>query len=89
VPEDATARFLTDLTAALVAASILGGLARRLGITPILGYVVAGIAIAGAHDVLVPEAEGAYRFAEAVLGELGLPRERIAAVVNDDRARLS
>ncbi|HEY1883263.1 MAG TPA: cation:proton antiporter [Candidatus Cybelea sp.] len=45
VPEDATTRFLTDLTAALVAASILGGIARRLGITPILGYVIAGIAI--------------------------------------------
>jgi voltage-gated potassium channel Kch len=44
---------------------------------------------AGAHDVLVPEAEGAYRFAEAVLGELGLPQERIAAVVDDDRARRS
>ncbi|HEY2473181.1 MAG TPA: cation:proton antiporter, partial [Candidatus Cybelea sp.] len=45
MPEEATTRFLADLTAALVAASILGGLARRLGITPILGYVIAGIAI--------------------------------------------
>ncbi|HEY6486769.1 MAG TPA: cation:proton antiporter [Candidatus Cybelea sp.] len=44
---------------------------------------------AGAHDVLVPEAEGAYRFAETVLGELGLPQERIAAAVLDDRSRLS
>jgi hypothetical protein len=44
---------------------------------------------AGAHDVLVSEAEGAYRFAETVLGELGLPWERIAAAVRDDRARLS
>jgi CPA2 family monovalent cation:H+ antiporter-2 len=44
---------------------------------------------AGAHDVLVPEAEGAYRFAETVLGELGMPQERIAAAVLDDRSRLA
>jgi CPA2 family monovalent cation:H+ antiporter-2 len=45
VQEHATAIFLADLTAAVVAASILGALARRLGITPVLGYVIAGIAI--------------------------------------------
>jgi CPA2 family monovalent cation:H+ antiporter-2 len=40
-----TATFLADLTVALVAASVLGSLARAARITPILGYVLAGIAI--------------------------------------------
>jgi hypothetical protein len=44
---------------------------------------------AGAHDVLVPEAEGAYRFAETVLSELGISQERVAAVVLAERSRLS
>ncbi len=43
--ENATAVFLADLTVALVSASILGLLARAARITPILGYVVAGIII--------------------------------------------
>ncbi|HKU67193.1 MAG TPA: cation:proton antiporter [Candidatus Baltobacteraceae bacterium] len=62
-----TSVFLADLTIALVAASILGSLARALRITPILGYVVAGIAIG-------PFTPG-YRTADASLsglGELGL-----------------
>jgi CPA2 family monovalent cation:H+ antiporter-2 len=67
VPEDATTRFLTDLTAALVAASILGGLARRLGITPILGYVIAGIAI-GPFALGTPASTGSL----GGLSELGL-----------------
>jgi CPA2 family monovalent cation:H+ antiporter-2 len=40
-----TVGFLADLTAALVAAGILGAIARKIGVTPALGYVVAGIAI--------------------------------------------
>lgn len=40
-----TIGFLADLTVALVAAGILGAIARKLGVTPALGYVVAGIAI--------------------------------------------
>ena len=67
MPEDATTRFLTDLTAALVAASILGGLARRLGITPILGYVIAGIAI-GPFTLGNPASAGSL----GGLSELGL-----------------
>ncbi|HKU81900.1 MAG TPA: cation:proton antiporter, partial [Candidatus Tumulicola sp.] len=65
--QDSTARFLADLTAALVAASMLGALARRLGITPVLGYVVAGIAIG-------PFTPGYQAGAEALggLSELGL-----------------
>jgi CPA2 family monovalent cation:H+ antiporter-2 len=43
--EHGTATFLLDLTAALVAASIFGGLARAAKVTPILGYVLAGIVI--------------------------------------------
>lgn len=62
-----TSVFLADLTVALVAASVLGSLARALRITPILGYVVAGIAIG-------PFTPG-YHTADASLsglGELGL-----------------
>lgn len=62
-----TAQFLADLTVALVIASALGGLARAAGITPILGYVIAGIAIG-------PFTAG-YHTADASLsglGELGL-----------------
>lgn len=40
-----TSVFLADLTVALVAASALGALARSVRVTPVLGYVVAGIAI--------------------------------------------
>lgn len=43
--ENGTVVFLADLTAALVAASILGSLARAARVTPVLGYVVAGILI--------------------------------------------
>ncbi|HEX4014809.1 MAG TPA: cation:proton antiporter [Candidatus Cybelea sp.] len=64
---DATTRFLTDLTAALVAASIFGGIARRFGITPILGYVIAGIAI-GPLYAATPESTGSL----GGLSELGL-----------------
>lgn len=37
--------FLTDLTVALAAAALCGGLAARLRVNPILGYLAAGIAI--------------------------------------------
>jgi CPA2 family monovalent cation:H+ antiporter-2 len=37
--------FLTDLTVALAAAAVGGGLAARLRVNPILGYLAAGIAI--------------------------------------------
>ncbi len=43
--EAATVTFLTDLTVALVAASVFGYVARALKLSPILGYVVAGIVI--------------------------------------------
>ncbi|HEY5425445.1 MAG TPA: cation:proton antiporter, partial [Candidatus Tumulicola sp.] len=43
--EQVTATFLLDLTVALVAASIFGAIARAFKVTPILGYVVAGIVI--------------------------------------------
>jgi CPA2 family monovalent cation:H+ antiporter-2 len=62
-----TATFLADLTVALVTASILGSLARAVRVTPILGYVIAGIAIG-------PFTPG-YHTADASLsglGELGL-----------------
>lgn len=62
-----TATFLADLTVALVAASVLGSLARAVRVTPILGYVIAGIAIG-------PFTPG-YHTADASLsglGELGL-----------------
>ena len=42
---NATISFLADLTAALVAATAGGALARALRITPVMGYLVAGIAI--------------------------------------------
>ncbi|MDE2572075.1 MAG: cation:proton antiporter, partial [bacterium] len=42
---DATITFLADLTAALVAATVGGALSRALRITPVLGYLVAGVAI--------------------------------------------
>ncbi|TAM76630.1 hypothetical protein EPN44_04750 [bacterium] len=42
---NATISFLADLTAALVAATAGGALARALRITPIMGYLVAGVAI--------------------------------------------
>lgn len=64
---DSTAQFLADLTAALVAASILGAIARRLGVTPVLGYVVAGI-------IIGPFTPGYQASTEALggLSELGL-----------------
>lgn len=43
---------------------------------------------AGAADVLVPEAEGAYGFAEAVLAQLGVPAESVSALVHEERAQL-
>ena len=42
---DATTRFLADVTAALIAGSIAGAAARALRITPIVGYLLAGVAI--------------------------------------------
>lgn len=42
---DATTRFLADVTAALIAGSIAGAAARSLRITPIVGYLLAGVAI--------------------------------------------
>lgn len=58
-----TAQFLGDLTVALVVATALGSLARAAGITPVLGYVLAGIAIG-------PFTPG-YHTADASLGGLG------------------
>lgn len=58
-----TAQFLADLTVALVAATALGSLARAAGVTPVLAYVVAGIAIG-------PFTPG-YHTADASLGGLG------------------
>jgi len=43
--EQATVTFLTDLTVALVAATVLGALARAAKVTPVLGYVLAGVVI--------------------------------------------
>ena len=43
--EEVTVTFLTDLTVALVAASVLGALARSVKVTPVLGYVLAGVVI--------------------------------------------
>ena len=43
--EQITVTFLTDLTVALVAARVFGGLARAAKITPALGYVLAGVVI--------------------------------------------
>ncbi|MDQ2872482.1 MAG: cation:proton antiporter [Candidatus Eremiobacteraeota bacterium] len=43
--QHATVVFLADLTVALVAASVLGALARAVRVTPILGYVAAGMLI--------------------------------------------
>lgn len=43
--EQITATFLLDLTVALVAASVFGALARAVKVTPILGYVLAGVVI--------------------------------------------
>jgi CPA2 family monovalent cation:H+ antiporter-2 len=63
----ATSQFLADLTVALVVAGALGAVARALRVTPILGYVLAGIAIG-------PFTPG-YHAADASLsglGELGL-----------------
>lgn len=62
-----TATFLADLTVALVTATVLGSLARAVRVTPILGYVIAGIAIGPFTPV--------YHTADASLsglGELGL-----------------
>lgn len=42
---DATTTFLADVTVALIAGSIAGALARALRITPIVGYLLAGVAI--------------------------------------------
>lgn len=58
-----TAQFLADLTVALVVATALGSLARAAGITPVLGYLLAGIAIG-------PFTPG-YHAADASLGGLG------------------
>jgi CPA2 family monovalent cation:H+ antiporter-2 len=42
---DATTQFIADVTVALVAGSLAGTATRALGITPIIGYIVAGIII--------------------------------------------
>ncbi|HEX3456979.1 MAG TPA: cation:proton antiporter family protein [Candidatus Baltobacteraceae bacterium] len=47
---------------------------------------VAALRSAGASDALVPETEGAFSFAEAVLAELGVDQERIEALVREQRA---
>jgi len=44
---------------------------------------------AGASDVLVPEAEGAFGFAQAVLADMGLSEDRIDALVREHRAALA
>lgn len=42
---DATTTFVADVTVALIAASIAGAVARFVRITPVIGYIAAGIAI--------------------------------------------
>ncbi|HVA37998.1 MAG TPA: cation:proton antiporter [Candidatus Dormibacteraeota bacterium] len=42
---DGTITFISDLAVALLTASVAGAVARWLGITPVLGYLVAGVAI--------------------------------------------
>ena len=42
---DATTTFLADITVALIAGSAAGFLARTLRITPVVGYLLAGVAI--------------------------------------------
>lgn len=42
---DAATNFIADVTVALVAGSLAGLAARALGITPVIGYIVAGIII--------------------------------------------
>ncbi len=49
---------------------------------------VAALRSAGASDALVPETEGAFSFAEAVLTELGVGEERIEALVREQRAAI-
>jgi voltage-gated potassium channel Kch len=44
---------------------------------------------AGAADVLVPEAEGAFGFAQTVLADLGLSEELIDALIREQRAALA
>jgi len=44
---------------------------------------------AGAADVLVPEAEGAYGFAEVVLAKLGVAPDTVSALVREHRSRLT
>lgn len=58
-----TTVFLADLTLALVTASILGSLARAARVTPILGYLVAGV-------IIGPFTPG-YHTADASLSGLG------------------
>lgn len=42
---DATTMFLADVTVALLAGSVAGAIARALRVTPIVGYLLAGVAI--------------------------------------------
>ena len=42
---DATTRFVADVTVALIAGSLAGAGARALRITPIVGYLVAGVVV--------------------------------------------
>jgi hypothetical protein len=44
---------------------------------------------AGANDVLVPEAEGAFGFAQTVLADLGLSDQQIDALIREQRAALA
>jgi hypothetical protein len=44
---------------------------------------------AGATDALVPEAEGAFGFAEAVLAELGIDGERSNELLRAQRAAIT
>lgn len=65
--EHGTVVFLANLTIALVAASVLGAAARALGMTPILGYLVAGV-------IIGPFAPGSHSSGGSLggLSELGL-----------------
>ena len=50
---------------------------------------VAALRSAGASDALVPETEGAFSFAEAVLAELGVEQDRIEMLVREQRAAIA
>jgi len=64
---DVSVRFLADLTIALTAATLLGALAARIRLNPIVGYLAAGIAIGRFTPGYVANTETV-----ATLAQLGL-----------------